>query len=66
MAYKIIKEECTACGACMDECPVEAITAGDEYYTIDEELCTECGACFDVCSADAIVLDESISQMQIS
>lgn len=58
MAYKIIKEECTACGACIDECPVEAISKGAEFYTIDPELCTECGVCFDICPTEAIVLDE--------
>jgi ferredoxin len=30
MAYKI-SEDCTACGTCIDECPVEAISEGDIY-----------------------------------
>ncbi len=54
MAYIIEKDECTACGACIDECPVEAITAGDDYYTIDPAICTDCGSCADVCPVDAI------------
>ena len=29
MAY-IITDECIACGSCQDECPVEAITPGEE------------------------------------
>jgi NAD-dependent dihydropyrimidine dehydrogenase PreA subunit len=58
MAYKIIEEECTACGTCIDECPVEAISEGAEFYAIDPELCTSCGACFDVCPVEAIALEE--------
>ncbi|MCD4723473.1 MAG: 4Fe-4S binding protein, partial [Bacteroidales bacterium] len=27
MAYKIT-DDCTACGTCIDECPVEAISEG--------------------------------------
>ena len=47
MAY-VINDDCTACGTCIDECPVEAISEGD----ID--LCTDCGACADVCPVEAI------------
>lgn len=52
MAY-VINDDCTACGTCIDECPVEAIEEGD-IYTIDAELCTDCGACADVCPVEAI------------
>lgn len=52
MAY-VITEDCTACGTCIDECPVEAISEGD-IYVIDPELCTDCGACADVCPVEAI------------
>jgi len=52
MSYKI-SEECIACGACEPECPVEAINAGDDIYTINAELCIDCGACADVCPVDA-------------
>jgi ferredoxin len=52
MAY-VISDDCTACGTCIDECPVEAIAEGD-IYIIDPELCTDCGACADVCPVEAI------------
>ena len=43
MAYKIT-DECIACGACQPECPVEAISEGDDIYVIDPDLCIDCGA----------------------
>ena len=52
MAYKI-SDDCTACGTCIDECPVEAISEGD-IYVIDPDLCIDCGACADVCPVEAI------------
>ncbi|MGL4364043.1 MAG: DUF362 domain-containing protein [Bacteroidales bacterium] len=52
MAHKI-SNDCTACGTCMDECPVEAIAAGD-IYTIDADVCTDCGVCADACPVGAI------------
>lgn len=53
MAYKIDPDKCVACGTCIDECPVGAISAGD-VYVIDASVCTECGTCADVCPAEAI------------
>jgi NAD-dependent dihydropyrimidine dehydrogenase PreA subunit len=52
MAYKIT-DDCTACGTCIDECPVEAISEGD-IYVIDPDICTDCGSCADVCPVEAI------------
>ena len=51
--YKIT-DECTACGTCADECPSEAIKAGD-IYCIDQDICTECGTCIDACPSGAII-----------
>jgi NAD-dependent dihydropyrimidine dehydrogenase PreA subunit len=53
MAYKINADLCTACGTCIDECPVEAISPGD-VYSIDPTTCTDCGSCADVCPVEAI------------
>jgi len=52
MAYKI-SDECIACGTCIDECPVDAISEGD-IYVIDPDLCTDCGSCAEVCPTEAI------------
>ncbi len=54
MAYKIT-EECIACGACVPECPAQAISEGDPVYTIDAEKCTDCAACAGVCPTAACV-----------
>ena len=52
MAYKIT-DSCAACGTCIDECPVGAISEGD-IYVIDAEKCVSCGTCSDVCPMEAI------------
>ncbi len=57
MAHKIT-DECVSCATCVDECPVEAISEGEEIYAIDPEKCTDCGACVEVCPAEAIIGEE--------
>ena len=52
MAYQI-SDDCIACGACAEQCPVEAITEGEGKYVIDAEKCLDCGACADACPVDA-------------
>ena len=54
MAYKIT-DECISCGACASECPVDAISEGENIYVTDPDVCLECGACADTCPNDAIV-----------
>jgi formate hydrogenlyase subunit 6/NADH:ubiquinone oxidoreductase subunit I len=57
MAY-VITDECIACGSCEDECPVEAISEGEDKYVIDAKLCNDCGACADQCPVESIVPGE--------
>ena len=54
MAFKIT-DACVKCGACADQCPVEAISAGDEQYVIDADTWVSFGACADQCPVEAIV-----------
>ena len=55
MAHRIT-ETCTACGTCIDECPVDAISPGD-IYVIDPDECIDCGACAAVCPVGAILAE---------
>lgn len=52
MAYHIT-DDCIACGACVEECPVSAISEGDGKYVIDADTCISCGACAGVCPVSA-------------
>ena len=48
-----VSDECVACGACVDTCPVGAITLGDKAE-VDASACVDCGACEGVCPTGAI------------
>ena len=52
MAYRIT-DKCISCGACAPECPVGAISQGEDRYVIDPEKCIECGVCRSVCPVEA-------------
>ena len=53
MAYKINPDVCAACGTCINECPVGAISEGD-VYSINPDECASCGTCASVCPMGAI------------
>jgi len=63
MALKIT-EDCVACDVCRAECPVDAISEGEDIYIIDPEVCVECKGYFDVpkcaevCPTDACVQED--------
>lgn len=58
-----ITEECINCGACVPECPNEAIAEGSDIYVIDAERCSECvgfhekEACQGVCPTECCLPD---------
>ena len=53
--YFINPKNCTGCGACLKQCPQDAITGKKkEPHSIDPEKCIKCGACYDVCKFEAI------------
>ena len=54
------KEKCCGCSACVQVCPVSAITfAPDDegflYPEINKSLCVKCGRCKQVCPYDSAV-----------
>lgn len=61
MAMKIT-DECSACGVCVDECPNDAISEGDDIYVIDPKKCTECEGvadspkCKDICPIEDCIV----------
>ena len=53
MAYKIT-DACVKCGSCAENCPVEAISEGEDTFVNDADVCVSCGACADNCPVEAI------------
>jgi ferredoxin len=54
MGTHYIIEDCISCGACVDVCPVTAISASSPTYVIAKDVCVDCGACDQICPVDAI------------
>lgn len=52
LKQRIDLDICVECGACVPECPVNAIA--ESPYVIDPEVCTNCLACPAVCPVEAI------------
>lgn len=58
-----ITDACVTCGACVWECPTEAISAGDPRPRVHADACTECygffgeSQCVVVCPVDAVRTD---------
>lgn len=61
MAYTIT-DACTACGLCVPECPISAISPGDPIYVIDDTCC-DFEECVIVCPEDAIVPIEDTEEV---
>jgi ferredoxin len=50
----VINDGCISCGACVSECPVNAISEGASHYEIDADACLDCGACASACPTGSI------------
>lgn len=47
------KERCIGCGTCVDVCPENALSFGNETGPIVSDNCTLCGVCAEECPAEA-------------
>lgn len=55
--YRIDRDNCTGCRACVKACPVDAIKGEKkEPHEINQELCTRCGSCIEKCRQDCILI----------
>jgi ferredoxin len=59
-------ENCVACGVCVEECPVGAISMNGVSAVIDEKACIRCGKCHDVCPQEAVRHDSERIPMEIA
>lgn len=50
----IKKDLCIACGICIRECPVQAISKEEKSARIDEDKCIRCGRCHELCPHEAV------------
>lgn len=55
MAMTVDSNTCCGCGACVDECPREAIDVPEDVAVIDADECVDCGACLDSCPTESIL-----------
>jgi hypothetical protein len=60
MRPEVIASKCTACGACAQWCPADAI-AVDKTAKIDARKCIGCGECYAVCRFGAVKFNWSES-----
>lgn len=51
-----IEENCTQCEACIDRCPMDALTMADDGLSLNEDRCIGCGLCTTGCPSDALEL----------
>jgi electron transfer flavoprotein alpha subunit len=56
MTVLVDKTKCIGCGACVVECPVEAIDLDDGLALVDSKKCNDLGKCVSVCPSNALSL----------
>jgi len=55
MPAVVDEQKCIGCGACVEKCPVIAISSNDQGIAIvDKEKCTGCKRCVDSCPSEAL------------
>jgi len=56
MAVKVDKQKCLGCAACVENCPVNALSMNGDKVKVDEDTCIDCGVCVGTCPAEALSL----------
>ena len=59
---KIHEDKCGLCGLCMQSCPYNAITIGNERLNVDTFKCKGCGTCVSICPTSAIEMNVDTSE----
>lgn len=55
MPAVVDEQKCTGCEACVEKCPVKAISLNDQgIAVVDKEKCTGCKRCVDSCPTEAL------------
>ncbi len=66
----LILDECIGCGACLPECPNQAIFEGEQIYYIQPDRCTECVGfhveeqCAKVCPVDVCLPNPDVVETE--
>jgi uncharacterized protein (DUF362 family)/Pyruvate/2-oxoacid:ferredoxin oxidoreductase delta subunit len=47
---------CSACGTCVDQCPVSALSMPEDIPEVGDEICIRCFCCQEICPEKAIAL----------
>ena len=61
----VISDLCVKCGACVDVCPVQAITDAETQMVVNPEVCIDCGMCIGEYPQGAIKNDSEADQKWI-
>ena len=60
--FKVDEIKCVGCAACMDVCPVAAISISNGKAKIDAATCIHCEKCVPVCPQGAIYSEKGAGQ----
>lgn len=57
---RIDSDECIQCGTCVEDCPIDAITNGNngDIPIVDESICLGCGVCSLNCKSESLKLEK--------
>ncbi|MBZ9571338.1 4Fe-4S binding protein [Methanobrevibacter sp. TMH8] len=55
--FEIHKNLCQACGVCVNQCPVDALTLKNDEIYVNQDLCISCRECEALCPVNAIKID---------